>query len=294
MSRKNKLVKPFIKWAGGKRQLLPEIKKRIPDDMSTYYEPFVGGGAVLFDLQPKKAIINDANEELVNVYEVIRDNVDGLIRELKHHKETLMEYREDENKEEKNYYYEVRAWDRKDNYDSISDLKKAGRIIFLNKTCFNGLFRVNLKNQFNVPFGRYKNPAIVNEEVLRAVSHYLNNNNIRITNEDFEEAMKGMRKQAFVYFDPPYHPISDSSSFTGYTVDGFDEKDQRRLKKLCDNLDERGCRFMLSNSSAPLIQELYEPNYEVEYIGANRSINSDGDKRGEVKEVLVRNFEIGG
>ena len=294
MSRKNKLVKPFIKWAGGKRQLLPEIKKRIPDDMSTYYEPFVGGGAVLFDLQPKKAIINDANEELVNVYEVIRDNVDGLIRELKHHKETLMEYREDENKEEKNYYYEVRAWDRKDNYDSISDLKKAGRIIFLNKTCFNGLFRVNQSGEFNVPFGRYKNPAIVNEEVLRAVSHYLNNNNIRITNEDFEEAMKGMRKQAFVYFDPPYHPISDSSSFTGYTVDGFDEKDQRRLKKLCDNLDERGCRFMLSNSSAPLIQELYEPNYEVEYIGANRSINSDGDKRGEVKEVLVRNFEIGG
>lgn len=278
MSKKNKLVKPFVKWAGGKRQLLTEIRKHIPGDISTYYEPFIGGGAVLFDLQPKKAVINDANEELVNVYKVIKDDIDNLIKDLKKHVN------------EEDYYYEVRALDRSADYDKLSDVERASRILFLNKTCFNGLFRVNQSGEFNVPFGRYKNPAIVNEKVLRAVSNYLNSNDIRILNEDFTEAIKGMRREAFVYFDPPYHPISDSSSFTGYTVDGFGEKDQRRLKELCDDLTERGCRFMLSNSSAPLILDLYEKDYKVDYIGANRSINSVGDKRGEVKEVLVRNY----
>ena len=273
----NELCKPFLKWAGGKRQLLPIINKRIPDELSTYYEPFVGAGAVLFDMQPKKAVINDANKELINVYRVIKNNIDELISDLKNHVN------------EEDYYYNIRKLDRTDDYKNISDVKKASRILYLNKTCYNGLFRVNQQGQFNVPFGRYKNPNIVNEEVLRAVHKYLNNNDVRILNDDFENGVKHMRKEAFVYFDPPYHPISDTSSFTGYTTDGFDAEDQKRLKKLCDSLDERGCRFLLSNSSADLILDLYS-DYKLEYVDANRSINSKGDCRGEIEEVLVRNY----
>ncbi|MFW6016541.1 MAG: DNA adenine methylase [bacterium] len=275
---KNKLVKPFVKWAGGKRQILSEIKKYIPENFSTYYEPFLGGGAVLFDLQPNRAVINDVNIHLYNVYNVIKNNVDELIEDLKRHR----------NEEE--YYYAMREKDRNGEIEKMSDVEKASRILYLNKTCFNGLFRVNSAGEFNVPFGRYKKPAIVNAPVLKAVSHYLNSNNIRILNVDFEEAIKGMRRQAFVYFDPPYYPLSDTSSFTGYTLDGFDKDDQRRLKRLCDNLDNRGCRFLLSNSSADFIKELYD-GYNIEYIGANRSINSNGDDRGEVTEVLIRNYD---
>ncbi|QTL97531.1 Dam family site-specific DNA-(adenine-N6)-methyltransferase [Iocasia frigidifontis] len=277
--KKNNLVKPFVKWAGGKRQVIDEIKKYIPENISTYYEPFVGGGAVLFELQPNKAVINDVNVHLYNVYNVIKNNVDELIEDLKQHKN------------EEDYYYKMRAKDRTDEFNGMTDVQKASRILYLNKTCYNGLFRVNSSGEFNVPFGRYKNPSIVNEPVLRAVSHYLNNNNIAILNVDFEEAIKGMRKQAFVYFDPPYHPLSDTSSFTGYTLDGFDEKDQIRLRKLCDKLNKRGCRFLLSNSSAKFIIDLYDhKDYKIDYVGANRSINSDASSRGEVKEVLVRNY----
>lgn len=272
------LCKPFLKWAGGKRQLLPVINELIPENYSTYYEPFVGAGAVLFDMQPKKAVINDANEELINVYRVIKNNIDELIIDLKEHVN------------EEDYYYDVRKLDRTKEYKNMSDVKKASRILFLNKTCYNGLFRVNQQGEFNVPFGRYKNPNIVNEDTLRAVHNYLNNNDIRILNTDFEEAIKYMRKEAFVYFDPPYHPISDTSSFTGYTTDGFNAQDQKRLKKLCDSLDERGCRFLLSNSSADLIIDLYKDDYTLNFVDANRSINSKGDSRGEIKEVLVRNY----
>ncbi len=281
MTKKNKLLKPFVKWAGGKRQILTEIKKYIPEKFSTYYEPFVGGGAVLFELQPRKAVINDVNPHLINVYRVIKNDVETLIADLKTHKN------------EEDYYYKVRKKDRTDEFKKMSEVEKASRILYLNKTCFNGLFRVNSNGEFNVPFGNYKNPNIVNESVLRAVSAYLNKNKIRILNVDFEQAVKGMRKQAFVYFDPPYHPISDSSSFTGYTLDGFDKEDQIRLKKLCDKLNQRDCRFLLSNSGAEFIQDLYdEEDYIIETVGAKRSINSDGDKRGEVKEVLVRNFDL--
>lgn len=275
----NKLVRPFVKWAGGKRQILDKIRNYIPDNFSTYYEPFVGGGAVLFYIQPKKAVINDANPHLMNVYKVIKNNVEELIDDLKTHKN------------EEDYYYKIRRLDRTEEFENMSNLKKASRILYLNKTCYNGLFRVNSNGEFNVPFGRYKNPKIVNGPVLRAVSNYLNSNDIRILNVDFEEAIKGMRKQAFVYFDPPYHPISDSSSFTGYTLDGFDKEDQNRLKNLCDKLNERGCRFLLSNSGARFIQNLYD-NYKIDIIGAKRSINSDASKRGEVEEVLVRNYDL--
>ncbi|WFA10068.1 DNA adenine methylase [Tissierella sp. Yu-01] len=276
---KNILIQPFLKWAGGKRQLLKEIEKYTPKQLTgTYYEPFLGGGAVLFNLQPKKAIVNDFNTELINAYKVVRDNVDELIEDLSIHKNTA------------DYFYNIRSLDRGPDFENLSKVQRASRLIYLNKTCYNGLFRVNSNNEFNTPFGNYKNPNIVNEPVLRAVSNYLNSADITFLNGDFEDAVKGIRKGAFVYFDPPYMPISSSSSFTGYTLDGFNQDDQTRLRNLCIKLKERGIKFLLSNSTAPYILELYkdEKLFKIEYVGAKRAINSVGRSRGEIKEVLVR------
>lgn len=275
---KNMLIQPFLKWAGGKRQLLKEIDKYIPLKISTYYEPFLGGGALLFNLQPKKAIVNDSNYELINAYKVIRDNVEELIQDLEKHENTS------------EYFYELRVKDRTSEYSNLSNIERASRLIYLNKTCFNGLFRVNSQGEFNTPYGHYKNPNIVNEFVLRAVNNYLNKNDIKFLNGDFEDSLKNIRKGAFVYFDPPYMPISDSSSFTGYTLDGFGTEDQIRLKDLCDKLNERGIKFLLSNSTAPMILELYK-DYKIVYVDAKRNINSIGIKRGEIKEVLVMNYD---
>ena len=272
-------AKPFLKWAGGKSQLLPKIDKYLPAQYSTYYEPFIGGGAVLFYLQPKSAVINDSSEELINAYRVIRDNLDELVEDLKGYV----------NCEE--YFYEVRSWDRNEQeYAKLSPLKRASRIIFLNKTCYNGLFRVNKSGQFNAPFGNYKNPNIVNEPVLRAVSNYLNKANVRINCGDFEESLKHIRKGAFAYIDPPYDPVSDSANFTGYDKGGFDKREQERLKEVCHNLDKKGVKFLLSNSATEFIKNLYR-DYKYEIISARRAINSNGNKRGEVDEILVRNYE---
>ena len=276
---KIKLAQPVLKWVGGKRQLLPEIKKYIPKKITTYYEPFVGGGAVLFDIQPSKVIINDINEELINLYTVIKDNVELLIEELKKHKN------------ESEYFYQIRNLDRNDNeYQKLSNIEKAARILYLNKTCYNGLFRVNNAGEFNTPFGKYTNPNIVNDITLRAVSKYFNKIQIEFRNCDFEDALKGIRKGNFVYFDPPYDPVSDSSNFTGYTKGGFDKEQQIRLKKLCDKLHSKGVKFLLSNSATEFIKDLYK-DYTIEIVNAKRAINSNGNKRGEVAEVLVRNYE---
>ena len=277
--KKNPLVAPVLKWAGGKRQLLQEISKHIPKKFFTYYEPFLGGGAVLFHLQPGKAVVNDINEELINVYHVIRDNVEELIKSLKKHKN------------EKGYYYMIRELDRdKEKYNQLSNIEKASRIIFLNKTCFNGLFRVNSQGQFNVPFGKYKNANIVDEPTLRAVSNYFNKAKITFKCTDFEEAVKGISKGDFVYFDPPYDPVSNTSSFTGYDINGFDKEEQKRLKELCDKIDRRGVKFLLSNSATDFILDLYK-DYNVTIVQARRPINSKGNRRGEVDEVLVKNYE---
>lgn len=274
----NKLVLPVVKWVGGKRQLLSEIKKYVPDKFSTYYEPFVGGGAVLFFIQPKKAIINDINPELINLYEIIRDDVEALIKDLKKHKN------------EADYFYELRELDRDlDVYNRLTAVERASRIHYLNKTCFNGLFRVNNAGQFNTPFGRYSNPNITNEVTLRAVSKYFNQANIRFKCGDFTDAVKGARKGSFVYFDPPYDPISASSNFTGYSKGGFDRKEQLRLRNLCDKLDSRGIKFLLSNSSTEFIHEIYN-QYNIEIIKARRVVNAVSDDRGEVDEVLIRNY----
>lgn len=275
--RINNLVQPFLKWAGGKRQLLPEIRKYVPSKYTTYYEPFVGGGAVLFSLQPKTAIVNDSNEELINVYNVIKTDVEGLIRELKKHKNT------------KEHFYKIRELDRSGQFAKMNNVEKAARIIYLNKTCYNGLFRVNSQGQFNVPFGSYDNPEIVNEIILRAVSNYLKSTKITFFNEDFATALKGVKKGGFVYLDPPYDPVSDTSSFTGYTLNGFDQNEQIRLKNTCDELHKKGCKFLLSNSATEFIKELYS-DYTIEVVQVGRNINSVASKRGKIEEVLVRNY----
>lgn len=275
----NKDVSPVVKWVGGKRQLLPEIRKYIPEKFTIYYEPFVGGGAVLFDIQPKRAVINDVNFELMNLYEVIRDNVDLLIEDLKKHKN------------EKEYFYKIRELDRdEEKYSKLTKVERASRLLYLNKTCYNGLFRVNQAGQFNTPFGNYKNPNIINEKIIRAVSDYFNWADITFKCCDFEESVKGIEKGAFVYFDPPYDPVSESANFTEYSKNGFTREDQIRLKKLCDRLNDKGIKFLLSNSATEFIIDLYK-GYKIEIIQARRSINSDGRKRGEVDEVLVRNYE---
>ena len=277
--RSNKLVAPVVKWVGGKRQLLSEIRKYTPDPISRYYEPFVGGGAVLFELQPQKAVINDSNKELVNLYEVIKKAPDELIKELKTHKN------------EEGYFYQLRGLDRdQDVYNELNNIQRASRIIYLNKTCYNGLFRVNSSGEFNSPFGRYKNPNIVNEITIRAVSNYLSKNDVRILNIDYEKSLANIRKGSFVYFDPPYDPVSGSANFTGYTKGGFDRSEQERLKRVCDWLNEKGVKFLLSNSATDFIRDLYS-NYSIAIVQATRAVNSKASGRGKIAEVLIRNYE---
>lgn len=274
----NLLLSPLLKWVGGKRQLLSDIIPMIDNKCSTYVEPFIGGGAVLFSMQPKKAIINDYNHELINVYKVVRDNLDELLELLCIHQAN--------NSSE--YYYEVRAWDRGDHLNKMSNIEKAARIIYLNKTCYNGLYRVNSAGQFNSPYGRYKNPNIVNEAVLKAVSNYFKNNDIDIRNGDYRDTLINLDKRSFVYLDPPYMPISSSSSFTGYTEGGFGYNRQVELKEECDKLTQQGIRFVQSNSDCDEIRELYK-EYKIKTVKAKRSINSVAKKRGEINEVLIYN-----
>lgn len=270
---------PFLKWAGGKRQVIKYIRKYVPHKFNTYYEPFVGAGAVFFDLLPKNAVINDINSELINVYKVIKYSVEELILDLKKHV----------NSEE--YFYFIRGLDRdKVIFNSLTDVEKASRTIYLNKTCYNGLYRVNKSGHFNTPFGRYKNPEIINENLLREISEYLSNANVVILNCDFEEAIKNISPNDFVYFDPPYDPLSETSNFTSYSSTGFSKNDQIRLKKVCDELDNKNIKFLLSNSSTDFIIDLYS-DYNIEFIEAKRFINSDVNKRGNIQEILVRNYD---
>jgi DNA adenine methylase len=277
----NPLVKPFVKWAGGKRQLVPTIlANHLPKNynLQTYYEPFIGGGALLFSLQPKKAVINDSNAELINCYKIIKNSLDELIEDLKNHKNN--EY----------YYYDIRDWDREKNFKSKTEVQRASRIIFLNKTCYNGLFRVNSQGQFNVPFGKYKNPNILDIAVLKAVNKYLNENQVKILNSDFQEAVKDAKRGDFIYLDPPYDPVSETASFTGYDVNGFNKQEQRRLKEVFDDLNSRGCHILLSNACTEFIEDLYK-DYPHTKISAIRAINCNGKKRGKVDEILVKNYE---
>lgn len=282
VQKTNKLVAPVVKWVGGKRQLLPEIKKYFPKKFNTYFEPFVGGGAVLFELQPKNAIVNDINKELINLYSVIQNNVEELIDKLSD---------TDTYSNTSECYYRIRELDREpQKYNKMTGIDRAARILYLNKTCYNGLYRVNSVGEFNSPFGSYKNPNIVNEITLRAVNKYFNESNIKFLNGDFEKTVKNAKKGDFIYFDPPYAPISKTSNFTGYNESGFGENEQIRLQKLCDTLDKKGVKFLLSNSDCEFIRELYK-DYNIVTIKAKRAINSNGNNRGNVSEVLIRNYE---
>lgn len=275
--KKNNLVVPFVKWAGGKRQLLPELIERVPK-FTTYCEPFVGGGALFFYLQPKKAIINDFNKDLINTYITIQNDVESLIQHLSTYKN------------DSESYYKIRELDRTPLFHRMSATEKASRLIYLNKTCYNGLFRVNSMGEFNSPFGSYKSPNIVNEPTLRAIHNYFQNADVTFLSGDFEAAVKGLKKGTFVYFDPPYDPVSASSNFTGYTNLGFGKQEQRRLKEVCDELNAKGIKFLLSNSATDFILDLYK-EYNIEKISAKRVINSNANNRGNVDEVLIRNYD---
>lgn len=279
----NAFLRPFLKWAGGKRQLLPVLKKHIPKSYKIYFEPFIGAGALFFALQRPKAIINDTNKELINCYKVIKNNPEELLEKTKEH----------ELNNSKIYYYKLRDLDRdKSEFDSLSNIDRAARIIYLNKTCFNGLFRVNSQGQFNVPYGDNKNPVIAENIVITAISEYLNENEIEILNQDFVDAVTTAKRGDFIYFDPPYDPVSDSSSFTGYDSNGFDRVKQTRLRDLCDELVDRGCQVLISNSSTDFIKDLYK-DYTVKEVQASRHINSVGTSRGKINELLIfRNYDV--
>ncbi|RKI89641.1 DNA adenine methylase [Parablautia intestinalis] len=277
--RKDHLVAPVVKWVGGKRQLLDDLTPLFPKRITSYCEPFLGGGAVLFKLQPDIAYVNDINSELIQMYEVIRDNVDELIALLGEHP----------NEEE--HFYRVRDWDRdKKQYEQLTEVQKAARVIYLNKTCYNGLFRVNNAGEFNTPFGHYKNPNIVNEPVLRAVSSYFGRAQVTFSSVDYARVLADVEKGTFVYLDPPYDPVSGTANFTSYAKGGFDRQEQIRLRQCCDELNRRKIKFMLSNSATDFIIDQYAA-YNITIVKAKRAINSDGTKRGQVDEVVVRNYE---
>ena len=275
--------KPFVKWVGGKRQLLKQFllmnlypPERFDPKTGRYFEPFVGGGAVFFDLSPEKAFLSDLNSELVITYNVIKNNLDELIKSLRKHKL------------DKEYFLKIRTL----NTEKLSDINIASRFIYLNRTGFNGMYRVNSKGGFNVPFGKYLNPLICDEKNLRKVSKLLQN--VEIKNQDYKQVLKKAKKGDFVYFDPPYYPVSKTASFTSYTKESFSEKDQIELRDTFLELHKRGCFLMLSNSDTPFINKIYSDmvkyGIRISKVQAGRAINSNGSGRGKITEVLVTNY----
>lgn len=269
---------PFIKWAGGKRQLLPVISKRLPQKFNRYYEPFIGGGAVLFNLQPKKAVINDCNRALINTYRVIQKNPIKLMDFLDKLDCNIL-------LGQKEYYYEMRTKYNDKLVENEYDEEMAALFIFLNKHCFNGLYRVNTNGLFNVPYNKSKKESYHKQEILN-ISKYLKK--VKILEGDFEKACRYAKKGDFIFFDSPYAPLNPSS-FEAYTKEGFDKGSHERLAKLFHRLHKKGCYCMLTNHNTPFIRELYE-KYEIEVISVKRMINCDGKKRvGE--EVIIRNYQ---
>ncbi|MDR1642575.1 MAG: DNA adenine methylase [Clostridiales bacterium] len=270
---------PVLKWVGGKRQLMDSLIPLLPKKIGTYCEPFLGGGAMLFKLAPRVAIASDINAELMRVYKVIKEDVDALIKELEGYENT------------KSAYYAVRNIDRDaTRYEELPDVTKASRVIFMNKTCYNGLYRVNSSGNFNAPYGFYPNPNIVNEVALRTLSAYLNSCDVTLRCQGYEKTLACLPEGSFAYLDPPYDPVSESANFTSYSRDKFSREDQVNLKLCCDRLHECGHKFMLSNSATNFIKELYA-GYNITIVKANRYVNVDSSKRGKVDEVVVRNYE---
>jgi DNA adenine methylase len=266
---------PFLKWAGGKRQLLGQIDSYLPSQIDRYLEPFVGAGALFFYLLPIDAVLMDINAELINAYRVIRDDVEKLILSLKKHKN------------EADYYYSIRDLDRGPNFGSFPPVEKASRTLFMNKCCFNGLYRVNSNGYFNVPFGKYENPTFCDETNLRAVSKALQIADIRL--ETYRSVRDIAKSGDFIYFDPPYHPLTKTANFTGYTQDDFRMEDQSNLAQLVKDLDKKGCKIMVSNSYSDFVLALYQ-GFNIYSLSAKRAINRDATKRGAIPEALITNY----
>ena len=276
------IPKPFVKWAGGKRQLIPILNENLPKTFGTYFEPFLGGGALLFHMlierNGQKCNISDLNSDLVLSYTTIRDRAESLINSLKNHEKNYQ-------KDSKSYYYSIRESNPR------SQIEKTSRLLFLNRTCFNGLYRVNSKGKFNVPLGKYTNPNIVNEDNLRSVSHVLQSSRVDIKCRDFEYVQSDAKKGDLVYFDPPYQPVSDTANFTSYTNKDFTYDDLARLAELCMKLDSKGCRVLLSNSNSKDVTDMFSTKpWKINKIKANRSINSNSKKRTGHFELLIKNY----
>ncbi len=275
---------PFVKWVGGKRGLLSQIIPLIPKEFNNYFEPFVGGGALFFELfslgllKDKKVYLFDINSELINAYNVVKNQPEKLVYEL--------DYFQKEHCKE--FYYEIRSWDRADNFYKKDRVLRATRFIYLNKTCFNGLYRVNKKNQYNVPMGRYKNPNICDSEVIYNASFALQNAIIK--NISYKEVLLYTKKGDFVYFDPPYYPLNDTSSFTSYSKFEFLEEQQKELFNIFENLSKNNVKVLHSNSDTEFINNLYS-KYKISNIQANRFINSKSSRRGKISEIIVRNYQ---
>ncbi len=279
--QENISYQPFIKWVGGKRGLLSQIVPLLPKKFNNYFEPFVGGGALFFELysmgllKNKNIYLFDINSELINTYIIVRDFPIELIKKLENFKKL----------HSKEFYYEIRAWDREENFNSLTPLKRAARFIYLNKTCFNGLYRVNSKGQNNVPMGSYKNPNICDINVILSASKALQN--VHILNTSYKDVLRYASANDLVYFDPPYYPLTQTANFTSYSENEFLDKEQIELFKVFKELSDRKCRVFHSNSDTEFIKNLYK-DYEIVEILANRFINSKSEGRGKISEVLVR------
>lgn len=280
---KNKEYQPFVKWVGGKRGLLSQIIPLLPKKFNNYFEPFVGGGALFFELyslgllKDKEIFLFDINSELINAYNVVKNNPFELIAELETFKQ----------KHTKEFYYEIRDWDRQKEFLQISDIQRATRFIYLNKTCFNGLYRVNKKNQNNVPMGKYKDPNICDFQTILNASKALQNANI--LNVSYKEVLKYTTKDDLIYFDPPYYPLTQTSSFTSYSEFNFLEKEQIELYEVFKSLSQKSCNVFHSNSDTNFIKDLYK-DFEIKEIFANRFINSKISERGKISEVFIKNL----
>ena len=272
---------PFAKWAGGKTQLLSKIKELMPSSFNTYFEPFVGGGALFFDIAPKSAVINDTNAELISVYKCFENEKEYylLLEELKKHEKNHSE----------EYYYKIREMDRCEEFSCLPTYIRAARMLYLNKACFNGLYRVNAKGYFNVPSGKKDKVTTYEKKNMDAIKEYFKSNNITILNSDFEEAVKNAKKGDFVYFDPPYDTLDNKDSFTSYSKDEFGKDEQRRLAKVFKKLSAKSVKVMLSNHNTSFINELYK-DYNIHVVEARRNINANGSGRGNVEEVIITNY----
>jgi len=271
-------IPTFLKWAGGKGSLISQYRNLFPDKIERYFEPFVGSGVIFFYIKqvfnPKFVMLSDISEDLINCWQVVRDDVKELIGLLEIHKE----------KHNKEYYYDTRALLPQ----GISTVQRAARLIYLNRTCFNGLYRVNSKGEFNVPMGDYKNPRILDVKNLKKASKMLKG--VKIETRSYNNILKQVKKDDFVYMDPPYCPISKTSSFTSYTGSPFLEKEQEELANFCKKLDKKGCKFILSNSGCKFIRDLYK-NFKIIPITAKRMISADSSKRGNVRELVALNYQ---